>query len=145
MPIGSAGSVSQLGMRRDLRSVNAAISTTRLSVTRMGKGGILYSPRQQRGCLIAIDPLPAQRLQRRYQRVIVGQQSMREPEFVELRAPAGPQLREPRVLFEKLGAVEVAATVEENLPRSLKAVDEIAAELVRREDAGCGWQLFHFN
>src|SRR5947209_7574882 len=120
-PIGSAGSVSQLGMRRDLRSVNAAISTTRLNVTRMGIGGIFYSPRQQRGCLVAIDPLPAQRLQCRYQRIIIGQQGVREPEFVELRAPAGPQLREPRVLLQKLGAVKVAATVEENLPCSLKA------------------------
>src|SRR2546423_1734140 len=143
MPIGSAGSVSQLGMRRDLRSVNAAISTTRLSVTRMGMGGI-HSPGQQRGCLIAIETLPAQRLQGRNQRIIIGQQRVRKSELVELRAPAGPQLREPHVLFEKLAAVQVAAAVEENLACSVKSIDEIAAELIRREDAGGGRQLLHF-
>ena len=39
-PTGRAGSVSQFGMRRDWRSVKAAISTTTVNVTRMGRGSI---------------------------------------------------------------------------------------------------------
>src|SRR6266540_3679534 len=97
-PTGSAGSVSQLGMRRDLRSVNAAISTTKLKVTRMGIGSI-FSSGQQGGRFIAIETLPAQRFQRRNQRIVIGQQGMREAELIELCPPAGPQLRQPGVLF----------------------------------------------
>src|SRR5260370_33380087 len=83
-PAGRAGSVSQLGMRRDCRSVIAAASTTRLSVTRIGRGGIIDSPGQQCGRLIAIETLPSQRLQRRNQRIIVGEQRVRKAELVDL-------------------------------------------------------------
>src|SRR5258706_15341370 len=99
------------------------------------------SPGEQRGGLVAIQTLPSQRFQRRNQRVFIRQQGMRETELIELSPPAWPQLRQPGVLFEKLAAVKIAAAVEEYLARPLKSIDEISAELVRREDAGARGQL----
>src|SRR5215469_9090792 len=120
-------------MRRQRRSVMAAVTRIKLSVTRMGMGGIISdSPGEERRRAIAIEALPSQRLYGGNQGVVVRQQRVREAELVELPAPAGPQLREARVLLQEFAAVKVAAAVEKDLPGSAKAIDEIAAELVRR-------------
>src|SRR5438477_2368773 len=145
-PTGSAGNVSQLGMRRQRRSVIAAVRTIKPSVTRIGMGGIMIgSSGQQRGCAIPIEPFPAKGLQRLDQRVVVRQQRVGKSKFVELRAPAWPQLRQPRVLLQKFAAVEIAAAVEEDFSVSVKAINEISAELVGRKDSSAGRQLLHFG
>src|SRR5438552_3509790 len=119
--MGSAGSVSQFGMRRDRRSVAAAISTTRLRITRMGKGS-MASSREQRGRTVAVDPLPAQSFERGNERIVVRQQRVREAEFVDLGAPSIAQLRQARVLLQKFGAIEIAAAVEEDFPGARESI-----------------------
>ena len=94
------------------------------------------SSSQQRRGLIAIEPFPTEGLERRNERVIVWQQGVRETEFVELPSPARPQLREARILFQEIRSIQIAASVEENLSRAAKPVDEIAAKLIRRENTG---------
>src|SRR6266849_4948367 len=145
-PKGRAGRVSQLGMRRHRRSVTAAVSTIKPSVMRIGMGGIMIgSSGQQRGCAVAVDAFPAQRLQRLNQRIVVWQQRVRKSELVELRAPAWPQLRQPRVLLQEVAAVKIAAAVEEDLSAASKAIDEVSTELVGRKDSRAGRKLLYLG
>src|SRR5262249_32348857 len=145
IPIGTAGKVSQFGMRRHFKSVSAATAVTRLSVTRMGKGVIRISPGKQGSRSVRIQPLPSERLERRDEGIIVWQQGVRETELVELRTPAGTKLGQPTILLQKFSAVQIATAVEEHLSRSRKTINKVSAKLVGRENARIGGQLLHFG
>ena len=53
-------------------------------------------------------------------------------------APARTDLYQAGVLLEEIGAVEIAAPVEEDFQGSVRAVDQISAELVGGEQACAG-------
>ena len=86
---------------------------------------------------------PAFGFQGRDEGIIDGEQGVGKVPPAEIFLPVGPDLNDTGIAFQEVGAIEVTATVEENFALSGKTVDQVTAELVGREDSGCGGQLRH--
>jgi hypothetical protein len=66
---------------------------------------------------------------------------MRYLERPEDLLPAGTHIHQVDVLFHELSAVEIAASVEEHRARSVEAINQVAAELVGRQNPRVQGQL----
>jgi hypothetical protein len=56
-------------------------------------------------------------------------------------APAGPDLHQATILLEELGAVKIAAAIEEDFTAARRAVNQIASELIGSEQAAVFGQM----
>src|SRR5579883_1986254 len=90
---------------------------------------------------VMVHGAPAGLFQRGQKRRVIGQKGLGKMKSVPVLLPPRPDLYQPAVLLQEFGAVEIAAAIEKNLARAAGTVDQIAAELVRREEPPTGCEM----